>query len=141
MTTLSKHQTGTGQGVEFQSRQSHAENYKYKRCAHTPGPDRCEELCMPTCMHAQSHEDTHTDTSEDEECQSWNAAPGETVFFCDVSIDKPKQLEFGHVLSRMLQFILVSFKDSLTSYLPMTNSGKTVWPVCMLHCFQKYILS
>lgn len=58
MTTLSKHQPGTGQGVEFQSIQSQYEELqeKYKRHGH-----ECNKK-MHTCAHTQSHESTHTHT-------------------------------------------------------------------------------
>lgn len=48
MTTLSKHQPGAGQGVEFQSRQSHTG---------TKGAGECEKLFIPllTCSHMKTH--------------------------------------------------------------------------------------
>lgn len=76
MTTPSKHQSGTGQGVEFQSRQRHTENYKYKRCEHPRYGDECEKLCIPT-VHAKRRR-TKTEARRgklnDEECEGWHAA-------------------------------------------------------------------
>lgn len=53
MTRLSNHQSDAGQGVEFQSRQSHTDHYKYKKYTHI-----WMQPAMHTSVHTQSHKDT-----------------------------------------------------------------------------------
>lgn len=74
-----------GSGVSVQTKP-----HRYKRCR------RMWET-IHTSADMQSHEDAHHSVGH-EECQSWHASPGETMFFCQVKTDESHQMWVCQVL-------------------------------------------